>query len=203
MTKESTPSPPATESAPVSRDHNPPSLPASPLAKRPKPNTTQDTDTMASNPSSALPLFVKKLTDAATPPTRGSAFAAGYDLYSAKETLIPARGKALVDTGIAVAVPVGCCMCLPGFSWCPLANGLDGRVAPRSGLAAKHSIDVGAGVIDADYRGELKVLLFNLSDVDFTVGAGERVAQLVLERVRCSLFPALFVIFLGRCADRI
>jgi deoxyuridine 5'-triphosphate nucleotidohydrolase len=72
-------------------------------------------------------------------------------------------------------------------SWC-LANGVDGRVAPRSGLAAKHSIDVGAGVIDADYRGELKVLLFNLSDVDFTVGAGERVAQLVLERVRCSLF---------------
>ena len=44
---------------------------------------------------------------------------------------------------------------------------LDGRVAPRSGLAAKHSIDTGAGVIDADYRGELKVLLFNFSDVDF------------------------------------
>jgi dUTPase len=73
---------------------------------------------MASKPSSALPLFVKKLTDAATPPTRGSAFAAGYDLYSAKETLIPARGKALVDTGIAVAVPVGCCTCaFPGFSF--------------------------------------------------------------------------------------
>lgn len=60
---------------------------------------------------------------------------------------------------------------------------LDGRIAPRSGLAAKHFIDTGAGVIDADYRGEVKVLLFNHSDVDFPVKVGDRVAQLVLERV--------------------
>ena len=58
-----------------------------------------------------------------------------------------------------------------------------GRVAPRSGLASKHSIDVGAGVIDADYRGPVKVLLFNLSEVDFKVEVGERVAQLIVERV--------------------
>lgn len=63
----------------------------------------------------------------------------------------------------------------------------DGRIAPRSGLAAKHFIDTGAGVIDADYRGEVKVLLFNHSDVDFPVKAGDRVAQLVLERVRLIL----------------
>lgn len=63
---------------------------------------------------------------------------------------------------------------------------VDGRVAPRSGLASKHFIDTGAGVIDADYRGEVKVLLFNFSEVDFAVKQGERVAQLVLERV--SLF---------------
>jgi dUTP pyrophosphatase len=61
---------------------------------------------------------------------------------------------------------------------------LDGRIAPRSGLASKHFIDTGAGVIDADYRGEVKVLLFNFSDVDFTVQEGDRVAQLILERVR-------------------
>lgn len=60
---------------------------------------------------------------------------------------------------------------------------IDGRIAPRSGLAAKHFIDTGAGVIDADYRGEVKVLLFNHSDVDFPIKAGDRVAQLVLERV--------------------
>lgn len=89
-----------------------------------------------------------------------------------------------------------------------MANGgvfclVDGRVAPRSGLASKHFIDTGAGVIDADYRGEVKVLLFNHSDVDFPgmlyfcyvpqvvadgvfgviVKEGDRVAQLVLERV--------------------
>lgn len=65
---------------------------------------------------------------------------------------------------------------------------VDGRVAPRSGLASKHFIDTGAGVIDADYRGEVKVLLFNFSEVDFTIQAGDRIAQLVLERV---CFPSL------------
>lgn len=112
MTKEST-SPPTD---PVTRDHQPPSLPASPLAKRPKQDTNTSTSTnMTVNSSNGapLPLLVKKLTEAAKPPTRGSAFAAGYDLYSAKETLIPARGKALVETGIAVAIPAGCCMFPP------------------------------------------------------------------------------------------
>jgi dUTP pyrophosphatase len=118
---------------------------------------------------------VKKLVESAQAPTRGSAFAAGYDIYSAKETVIPAKGKGAVDTGIAIAVPEGTCRE-------PLHLGLilviiggrlliisivDGRIAPRSGLAAKHFIDTGAGVIDADYRGEVKVLLFNHSDVDF------------------------------------
>ena len=77
----------------------------------------------------------------------------------------------LVDTDISIAVPAG----------------TYGRVAPRSGLASKHSIDVGAGVIDADYRGPLKVLLFNFSEVDFKVEEGERVAQLIVERVSNDL----------------
>jgi len=80
---------------------------------------------------------------------------------------VPARGKVLVDTDISIAVPVN----------------TYGRVAPRSGLASKHSIDIGAGVIDADYRGPVKVLLFNLSDNDFKVAVGERVAQLIVERI--------------------
>lgn len=110
---------------------------------------------------------VKLLSPTAKVPTRGSAFSAGYDLYASKEAVIPARGKALVDTDISIALPVN----------------TYGRVAPRSGLAAKHSIDTGAGVIDADYRGQVKVLLFNFSDVDFKVDVGERVAQLIVERV--------------------
>ena len=79
--------------------------------------------------------------------------------------MVPARGKALLKTDIAVAVPPG----------------TYGRVAPRSGLAWKNSIDVGAGVIDADYRGNVGVILFNHSDADFAVAAGDRIAQLVLE----------------------
>ncbi|ROW01467.1 hypothetical protein VSDG_02243 [Cytospora chrysosperma] len=117
--------------------------------------------------SQAPSLLIKKLSDKARLPTRGSAFAAGYDIYASKVTVIPARGKALVDTDISMAVPAG----------------TYGRIAPRSGLAAKHFIDTGAGVIDADYRGQVKVLLFNHSDADFQVAEGDRVAQLILERI--------------------
>jgi len=116
-------------------------------------------------------LQVKLLSASAKPPTRGSAFAAGYDIYAAKETVVPARGKALVDTDISIALPAG----------------TYGRIAPRSGLASKHSIDTGAGVIDADYRGPVKVLLFNFSDADFKIAVHERIAQLIIERVSaCS-----------------
>lgn len=59
----------------------------------------------------------------------------------------------------------------------------DGRIAPRSGLASKHFIDTGAGVIDADYRGQVKVLLFNHNEADFEIKEGDRIAQLVLERI--------------------
>lgn len=65
---------------------------------------------------------------------------------------MPAHGKACIGTDLSIAVPLG----------------TYGRVAPRSGLAVKHFIDVGAGVIDADYRGPVGVVLFNFSDNDFT-----------------------------------
>lgn len=93
--------------------HNPPSLPTSPIAKRSKSDTIADMTAPAvtSIQQPLPPLLVKKLVDSARAPTRGSAFAAGYDLYAAKETVIPAKGKAGVDTGIAIAVPEGTCMC--------------------------------------------------------------------------------------------
>ncbi|KAI0269267.1 dUTP pyrophosphatase [Gloeopeniophorella convolvens] len=112
-------------------------------------------------------LLIKRLSEKARLPTRGSALAAGYDLYSAERKVIPARGKALIDTQLSIAVPAG----------------TYGRVAPRSGLASKFMIDTGAGVVDADYRGVLYVLLFNLSDVDFTVEEGDRIAQLIIEKI--------------------
>lgn len=69
--------------------------------------------------------------------------------------------------------------------WIHLANNgyIDGRVAPRSGLAHKHGIDTMAGVIDADYRGPVGVILANLSDNDFEIKVGDRIAQLIVEKV--------------------
>lgn len=88
---------------------------------------------------------------------------------SAHDTTIPARGKALVDTNISIAVPAGTCE-LGNWAWefgRKLMRLVDGRIAPRSGLAVKSFIDTGAGVIDADYRGQVKVLLFNHAGKDF------------------------------------
>ncbi|GAA6018419.1 hypothetical protein JCM10207_000888 [Rhodosporidiobolus poonsookiae] len=121
-------------------------------------------------PPMALPLptfLVQRLVETAKLPVRGSALAAGYDLSSAEDKVVPAQGKALISTGLAIAVP----------------EGTYGRVAPRSGLASKHMIDTGAGVIDADYRGEVKVLLFNHAKDDFQITTGDRIAQLILERI--------------------
>ncbi|XP_042008721.1 deoxyuridine 5'-triphosphate nucleotidohydrolase-like [Salvia splendens] len=115
----------------------------------------------------ALFLRVKRLSEKAVLPSRGSPLSAGYDLSSAVETKVPARGKALVPTDLSVAVP----------------EGTYARIAPRSGLAWKHSIDVGAGVVDADYRGPVGVILFNHSDVDFEVKVGDRIAQLIIHQI--------------------
>ena len=116
---------------------------------------------------SSFPMLqVKKLVEKAILPSKGSQYAAGYDLHAIHEGKVPARGKALVGTGLAFGIP----------------EGNYGRIAPRSGLAAKNSIDVGAGVIDSDYRGEVKVLLFNFSDEDFCFNEGDRMAQMIIEK---------------------
>ncbi len=106
--------------------------------------------------------------EAAVMPGRGSDGAAGYDLASAEELEIPARGRALVHTGLLVAPPKGCHI----------------EVRPRSGLALKHGITVlnSPGTIDEDYRGEIMVILFNTSDEPFHVMPGDRIAQAVVMR---------------------
>ncbi|KAL6479580.1 hypothetical protein MHYP_G00130130 [Metynnis hypsauchen] len=120
-----------------------------------------------SRSDSGFVLRFAKLTENATTPSRGSSKAAGYDLYSAYDYSIGPMDKAIVKTDIQIAVP-------PGFY---------GRVAPRSGLAAKHFIDVGAGVVDEDYRGNVGVVLFNFGKETFEVKKGDRVAQLVCEKI--------------------
>lgn len=113
-----------------------------------------------------MTLFVKRLTYTSTLPTRGSAHAVGYDLYASEDYLIPHGTRMIVNTGIAIVIPKNCY----------------GRIAPRSSLAVRHGIQVGAGVIDPDYTGEVKVVLFNQGQDDFKISVGDRIAQLVLER---------------------
>ena len=125
---------------------------------------------MCSNNKKVLK-FSKVFPEAFTP-TKGSEKAAGFDLKSSFNYIIPSRGKIIVNTGIKIELPEGCY----------------GRIAPRSGLAVNYSIDVGAGVIDEDYRGVLQVVLFNHSDTPFNVVKGDRIAQLICEKI---LYPEI------------
>ena len=114
-----------------------------------------------------MSLLVKKLHADAVVPSRGSEGAAGYDLASVVDIVVPSMGRVAVSTGLSIRVP----------------EGTYGRIAPRSGLAYKYGIDVLAGVIDEDYRGEVKVILYNTSERDFIIKKGDRIAQLVLEKI--------------------
>jgi len=116
---------------------------------------------------------ITRLSPQAKLPVKASEGAAGYDLFSSEATVVPAAtakdgrveiGRALVLTGIAVSLPAGHV----------------GRIGSRSGLSTRHNIEVGAGWIDPDYRGEVKVELKNFSGQDFVVEAGMRIAQLIV-----------------------
>ena len=112
-------------------------------------------------------LYVKKLSENATLPVRATPEAAGYDLASAEDYTIPAKKQKLIKTDLSIAVP----------------ENTYGRIAPRSGLAHKCCIDVLAGVIDADYRGNVGVILINHGETEFSIKIGDRIAQLILERI--------------------
>lgn len=112
-------------------------------------------------------LSFKKLSMHAYSPVKMTDGSAGFDLRSAYDYIIEPCGKALIPTDLAVKIPDGCY----------------GRIAPRSGLALKYHIDVAAGVIDRDYRGNLGVILFNHSSTCFTVRKGDRIAQLICEKI--------------------
>jgi dUTP pyrophosphatase len=105
-------------------------------------------------------------------PAYGSAGAAGADLTAAEEVVLAPGGWVSVGTGLRVEIP-------------PDHVGL---VWPRSGLAVRHGIDTLAGVIDSDYRGEVRVVLVNHGRDPFRVGVGDRIAQLLLQRVERVAF---------------
>ena len=112
-------------------------------------------------------LKVVKLSANATLPQRASLGAAGYDLFAAEATIISPGTRSVVKTDLSVGIP-------PRHY---------GRVAPRSGLSYKFGMDIGAGVIDSDYTGPLGIVMINNGVKDFEIKPGDRVAQLLLERV--------------------
>lgn len=117
---------------------------------------------------------VKLLTKNSRAPERSDSHAAGYDLYASEKITIDPRGKRIVPTGVAISMPSDIIKVDTNYKYAPYM-----RIAPRSGLAGKNCIDVGAGVIDFNYRGEIKVVLFNHSDMSFTINIGDRIAQMI------------------------
>jgi dUTP pyrophosphatase len=110
---------------------------------------------------------VKLLNQYASLPRRANTLDAGYDISSCEDASIPPLSRKLISTGIIISIP----------------KNTYARVAPRSGLAVKNGIDVFAGVVDAGYRGEVKVLLFNSSNETFNIKIGDRIAQIILEQI--------------------
>lgn len=110
-----------------------------------------------------IKLPVKLFSEDANIPTRGSEGAAGLDLYSVEDIVLWSGTRELIQTGVGMVIP----------------KGYVGIVKSRSGLAARHGLEVGAGVIDSDYRGEIKVLLYNNSVNTYHIKSGDRVAQIL------------------------
>src|ERR1700712_2097282 len=113
---------------------------------------------------------IKRLSAKATIPTKGSRLAAGHDLYGIHEFTILAQGQVLAETRIAIGLP----------------KGTYARIAPRSGLASKKGIATNGGVIDADYTGEVKVIMINHGKIDCWIQAGDRIAQMIIEKIDTS-----------------
>ena len=131
--------------------------------------TTVEKDNDAINVSIEYKHFQIVSEDAHMPikATRG---AAGYDLYSSESKVIKGNGRTVISTGVNFHCP----------------DGYFGQILSRSGLAVNHGIQVGAGVIDKDYEGELKVVLFNSEKDDYTVRKGDRIAQIVIQKIMDS-----------------
>ena len=112
-------------------------------------------------------LKVKRLSEHAKIPVRSSDKAAGLDLFAAENKIVEAHSRNVISTDLAILLP----------------EGSYGRIAPRSGLALRNFIDIGAGVIDRDYTGNIKVILLNHSNTNFIVSRGDRIAQLIIEKI--------------------
>lgn len=117
---------------------------------------------------------IKKLKENAILPEKQTVGASGYDIFACVESSVMLKSgeRALIPAGISMEIP----------------SGMEAQVRPRSGLAVKHGITVlnAPGTIDSDYRGELAVILINLSDTDYIIENGMRIAQLVIQNIPAS-----------------
>lgn len=118
-------------------------------------------------PWNGHPVSIKKLDPSAIMPTKANKTDAGYDLYALESVEIGANNQRLIKTGISMAIPKG----YVGLIW------------PRSGLAHKYGIDVFAGVIDAGYRGDVGVILYNSRLNHYKINKGDRVAQILFQKI--------------------
>jgi dUTP pyrophosphatase len=126
---------------------------------------SNQTDTAANEEPHILNF--KRLDPGAVLPARGSDLSAGLDICALEELTIGPRERVRARTGLAVAIP----------------EGYYGRLAPRSGLAMKNGLDVLAGVIDSDYRGEIGCLLYNTGDETIHLPAHSKICQLIIEKI--------------------
>ena len=119
------------------------------------------------NTHQPLSIRCKRLSEDATIPTRAYEHDAGWDLYASDKTYITPLHRRGVKTSISMAIPEG----YVGLIW------------PRSGLAVKGGVDVFAGVIDSGYRGEIKVCLYNSSEIQLEINKGDRIAQILFQEI--------------------
>ena len=110
--------------------------------------------------------MVQKMHLDAIIPTRGTPLSAGHDLFSCIDCVVHEGKRFVVPTGIRIKIPEGCYA----------------RIASRSGNTVKNGVEVGAGVIDRDYEGEIRVVLFNHGNRPFHIRQGYRVAQIIMEK---------------------
>ena len=125
----------------------------------------------------------KRLTTDAVVPTASTRGSAGMDIASRVYVVVPAKEWVTIPTGIAMEIPQDCYA----------------RIAPRSGLAFHHGLMINAGVIDSDYRGEVRVIMYNPGSTAYHISAGDKIAQIIFERIYAP--SSLFVVVVDPTID--
>lgn len=114
----------------------------------------------------SVPFKILLINDNSPVPYKPYYGCAGYDVFSNENKILKPGTRCLVDTGICCEIP----------------NNFYIRIAPRSGLSVNYGIDIGAGVVDSSYRGQIKVLVINNGSEPFEISIGDKIAQLIIER---------------------